>query len=273
MNKAIALDGKKIANKIKRDLLTKIKKTKKRPDLAAILIGDNEASELYIKLKQQACEAVGINFHKYLCNEKCFNQGNEKDVLKLIDYLNNDSDINGILLQLPLPNGFDTDKIINKINPDKDVDGFLNKSDAIKPPTILAILRLIKETKINLKNKTCLILANSDIFANNLKKELKTKTNIIKKVSNIDKAKTYDVVISAFGKPHILKKKHIKKNAIIIDVGISKKNGKTAGDADPSVYEKASFVSPVPGGVGPLTVAYLLFNTYLLADNKHLNKK
>lgn len=265
---AIILDGKAMAEKIERGLAKNILTLKKRPGLAAVLVGDNMASALYVILKEQAAYRVGIDFHKYLCNSACYDNISEKELLGLIKFLNDDADISGIIVQLPLPDEFDTQKIINAISPQKDVDGFHPKNKSIVPPTVNAILELLKATKEKLENKKTLIIGNSDIFLNGLKKHLSTLG--IKKITDSRvipaDAKSFDIIIIALGQAGALKKNMVKPGAIVIDAGISKVGGKTVGDVDPKVAEMAGYLSPVPGGVGPLTVAFLLQNTYLLSQ-------
>lgn len=262
--KATILDGKALAEKIKKELKKEIIKNELSPGLAVILVGNNPASKMYIDLKEKACKEVGINFSKYLCNGQCYDNIDETELLEMINFLNHDPQINGILIQLPLPKEFNVNKIIKTIAPSKDVDGFYNKK--ITPPTIEAIIELLQATNTDLTNKHTLIIGNSDIFINNLENYLnQIGIKKIKKEKNIPKnCPDYDIVIIACGKPHLLKSKHIKNEAIVIDVGINKLNGATVGDADPEIVEKATFLSPVPGGVGPLTVACLLRNTLKL---------
>lgn len=258
--KAVMLDGKSLAEKIKFELKKEIADSGLNLGLAAILVGDNEASRLYVDLKEKACKEVGITFNKYLCNSECYDDIDETELLEIIDFLNRDKQINGVLVQLPLPEGFDADKVIKKIDPAKDVDGFINNK--VTPPTIAAIIELLKATGENLSDKSTLMIGNSDIFINNLESHLaKLGIKEIKKEKAIPiNCADYDIIIIALGQAHVLKKENIKDDAIIIDVGINKLDGKTVGDVDPEVADKAGFLSPVPGGVGPLTVACLLHN-------------
>lgn len=259
-NKAIILNGKLLAENILEQIKQEIEQIGLTPGLAAILVGDDPASKMYLELKEKACKKVGINFNKYLCNSQCYDNIDEKELLEMIEFLNQDKQIDGILIQLPLPSRFNTNKIIKAIDPNKDVDGFYNGK--ITPPTIAAIIELLKMTKENLANKTAIIIGKSDIFINNLETHL---LNLgIKKVTKEKNSQQpyfdYDIVIVAYGQPYFLKSENIKNEAIVIDVGINKLNGITVGDVDPQVVNKASFISPVPGGVGPLTVACLLRN-------------
>lgn len=266
--KAIFLDGIKLAEKIKSELKEKIENCRSTPGLAAILIGDDPASELYIKLKEKAADSIGIQFHKYLCNKQCFPQISQKEILDTVEFLNNDDNIDAIIVQLPLPANFNSQEIIDAIDPDKDVDGFHAKNKKVVPPTVDAIIELLKSTKEDLANKKTLIIGKSQIFMGGIESHLKNFG--IKSVTNNEEipndCDSYDIVIIAVGKPHILKKENVKKGAIVIDVGINKLKGKTVGDVHPSVEDVAGYLSPVPGGVGPLTVACLLRNTYLLAQ-------
>ncbi|MFA6422508.1 MAG: tetrahydrofolate dehydrogenase/cyclohydrolase catalytic domain-containing protein [Candidatus Buchananbacteria bacterium] len=267
-NKAEILNGQILADIIKVDLKKKIEKDFRRPGLAAILIGDDPASDLYIKLKEKASETVGIEFHKYICNQNCCSNISEEEILQMIDFLNRDGSIDAIIVQLPLPEYYNTQKIINAISPDKDVDGFHPLNNKVTPPTIDSIIELLKETKENLADKKTLIIGKSQIFIDGIEKYLKKNLGInsINASEKIpENCQKYDIVIIALGQAYALKKESVKSGAIIIDVGINKLDGKTVGDVDPCVMEVASYISPVPGGVGPLTVACLLRNAYLLS--------
>jgi len=267
MSTAIILDGKALADQILLDVRKKILETGIQPGLAAILIGKDPASEMYVKLKEKAAEKVGMLFCKYLADNEIYADIDEYELGELIKFLNNDKQIDGILLQLPLPDGFDQDQMVKLIDPKKDADGF-NGGDVI-PPTIAAILELLKATNEKLAGKKTLIIGKSDIFTKGIEKYLKSEL----KIKNVTTehgipadCKTYDVIIIALGQAHILKKPAIKPGAIVIDVGINKLGSKTAGDVDSSAAKIAGYLSPVPGGVGPLTVACLLRNVFELAQ-------
>ncbi len=266
---ALILDGNAIAQQIKLKLRREILKLDNPPGLAAILIGDNAASELYLKLKEKACSEVGIEFHKYLCNQKCFGDVSEAQLLELINLINNDPSINGIIIQLPLPKKYRTQKIINAINPKKDADAFHPKNKTgLVPPTVGAVIELLKATGENLKNKKTLLIGNSGIFLKGLKKYLIGGLGLknIRESKNIPKdSAAYDIIIIALGRAGVLKKAQVKPESIVIDVGINRVKGKTVGDVDPKVAAAAGWLSPVPGGVGPLTVACLLRNVVQLA--------
>ncbi|MGC9048958.1 MAG: bifunctional 5,10-methylenetetrahydrofolate dehydrogenase/5,10-methenyltetrahydrofolate cyclohydrolase [Patescibacteria group bacterium] len=263
------LNGKKIAEKIKKQLKKQVGKMRQKPGLAVILVGKNPASEIYVKLKEMVSREIGINFKKFLFSSKI----NQEKIIKLIEKLNRDKKIHGIIIQLPLPKSLETNQIIQKIDPQKDVDGFVPGSKFISP-THQAILTLLKSTKINLKNKKTIILTKNQIFAQPLKNLLtkrRVKTDIWKTAPRWqDKTlyKKYDIIIVALGKPHCLKPSMIKKNSIVIDVGYSRLNGKPVGDVDPKCARKTSFLSPVPGGVGPLTVIFLLKNVVQASKRK-----
>jgi len=258
------LDGKKIAEQIRKQLKSNIEKHKLVPCLAIILIGKNPNSAIYVKLKQKASKNIGVKCQTFLFSSKC----KQKDVLNLIEKLNNNSKIHGIIIQIPVPKRLNPDLLIKSILPEKDVDGFQKKSK-FNSPTHQAIIKLLKESKQKLKNKKALILSKNPTFANPLKDLLKKRlilTSCEAKLSkNIHKA---DIIISALGQPNIIKPKMIRKNAIVIDVGYSRIRNKAWGDVAFEVRKKNVSLSPVPGGVGPLTVAYLLKNVYLSARNK-----
>jgi methylenetetrahydrofolate dehydrogenase (NADP+)/methenyltetrahydrofolate cyclohydrolase len=254
------IDGKKLADQILLDIKKQVAKLENKPGLAAILIGDNPASKLYLKLKEKACEKAGIDFFSYFLDKNC----PEEKILEVINFLNIDPDITGIIIQLPLPKKFNKDKLITAIKPEKDVDGFHPQSKIISP-NVLGILELLKQTKVNLKNKKVIILSNSEIFSQPFKKLLpKSKVGYLNPKSQISNLRSQiskaDVLIVAIGKPKFIKPDMVKKDAIIIDIGINKIKGKTVGDVDPKVDKIVAFRSPVPGGVGSMTVAMLLDN-------------
>jgi methylenetetrahydrofolate dehydrogenase (NADP+)/methenyltetrahydrofolate cyclohydrolase len=261
---AILLNGKIIAEKIKKQLKKQVNQMRQKPGLAVILVGKNPASEIYVKLKEKAAAEIGIKFKKII-----FPTHTAKGkIINLINRLNKNKKIQGIIVQLPLPKHLNSNEIVQKIDPKKDVDGFVFGSKFISP-THQAILRLLKATKKNLKNKKAIILAKNKIFAEPLKNLLekkKIKTKIIYFPKFKLKLKKIDIIIVALGKPHFLKPKMIKNNCIIIDVGYSRLKDKPVGDVDPKCFQKAAFFSPVPGGVGPLTVIYLLKNVVLSAQ-------
>jgi len=257
----IIFNGKKTAEKILSELKKKIKKEKIKPKLAVISIGKDPASGLFIRNKKRAAQKTGIEINHYRLKENA----EEKDIIKIIEHLNKDFSVNGIIVQLPLPKRLNSEKIIKRILPKKDVDGFTKKT-CFKSPLILSILIALKGSNKKLKGKKVLALVNSDIFGKTLKKHLK-KENIngnYLKNKKISKIKSADILITALGIPNLIKEKMLKRGAILIDAGISVTGkNKVIGDIDKkNIQKKASFLTPVPGGIGPLTIAYLLKNVY-----------
>ncbi len=275
MSTAQILNGKELAEKIKHKLRRQVVNERLRPALAVILIGDDPASHLYIKLKEKACQQIGIDFHKYLMPKNV----SEKEVLETIDWLNNDQETNAILVQLPLPKHLNENKIITQIKPEKDADGFhpknLNNEKAVTlPAPANAVYKLIRASETFHSDCQALVVANNEIFFRPIAKLLKQyhiKTEYInpKDKNFLTKTTKADILIIAVGKPNFIKKEDIKTDAIVIDVGTNRINGKTVGDVNTQdILEKASAVSPVPGGVGPMTIACLLENVIALTKNQ-----
>ncbi|MDD5625943.1 MAG: bifunctional 5,10-methylenetetrahydrofolate dehydrogenase/5,10-methenyltetrahydrofolate cyclohydrolase [Patescibacteria group bacterium] len=266
------LNGKKIAKTILQGLKTTIKKQKTKPCLAVILIGEDPGSIVYVRLKEKAAREIGIKFVRFDLK----NNVSQKKVLDLIKKLNSNSHIHGIIVQFPLSKHLNSNLIAQSILPEKDVDGF-GKQSYFSSPAHLAILKLIQAAKgkkptYRQARKTAVIISKNPIFAQPLAELLirqKIKSQCVYlvngKIKNSTAVKKADIVVVAIGKPHFIKPTIIKKNAIIIDVGYNRVNNKPAGDVDPKVSLKASYFSPVPGGIGPLSVAFLLKNTYLSA--------
>ncbi len=254
-------NGKKIADETLSDLKKKIKKRGLKLKLAVISVDRDLASELFIRNKKRAAQKIGINLLHYKFKEKV----REKEIIERIERLNSDSSVNGIIVQLPLPKNLNTSKIIGRISSQKDVDGFQKKTP-FPSPLISAIRIALKSSTENLKGKKIVALVNSDFFGKALKLSLakeKIKIDYLKnrKSSEIRKA---DIVISVCGCPNLIKGDMIKRGVVLIDAGITLlKNKKVAGDVDrKSVEKKAGFLTPVPGGLGPLTVAFLFKNVY-----------
>ena len=271
------IDGKALAESIQQQLKEEITNKNLTPNLAVILIGDDPASQLYVNLKKKACHQVGIEFHEYLLDADC----SEDAVLEVISFLNKDDNTDAILIQLPLPKKFDTDKIIKSMDPAKDVDGFhsqniekfLTNQSGFVPGLSLGIFKLIASTKEELKNKQAVIIAKSEIFYRPLAKLLTDQgvSTIIAHPNDADlknKALGADILVAAAGQAFFVTGDMVKEDAIIIDVGTNKiDNNYVVGDVDYSaVFQKASHITPVPGGVGPMTVAMLLHNTVKLAE-------
>jgi len=259
------LDGRKISKEVAKQIEKNIKKYKLKPCLAVILIGKNPGSLIYVHLKQKAAKKIGIDFKKFAFNKNI----SQKKVLELINKLNKDKKIHGIIIQVPTPKQLHTPTLLKAVSSEKDVDAFKDESKFI-PPIHQGVIKLIKTSKKSLKNKKVLILGKNPFFIKGLesllkKLGLKPKTIYIKNNLPRKEIQKSDVLITILGKPHIIKPAMIKKNAILIDVGYSRIKGKSYGDIDPLVKNKTSYASLVPGGVGPLTVIYLLKNVYLAA--------
>ena len=269
------IDGKKEAanlrEEIKNEILEIKKKTNKNPNLTVILIGDFTPSQIYVRNKEKNSTEVGItsNVIKYPKEVK------EKEVLDKINELNNDKNISGILVQLPLPEQISKEKIINAIDPKKDVDGFnpINVGNlasgykSIVPCTPLACLLLIKKVEKNLSGKHAVIIGRSNLngkpMAQLLLKENCTVTVVHSKTNNLqEECLKADILVAAVGVPNLIKKDWVKSSAIVIDVGINKVGDKIVGDVNfEEIKDNIKAITPVPGGVGPMTIACLLKNT------------
>jgi methylenetetrahydrofolate dehydrogenase (NADP+)/methenyltetrahydrofolate cyclohydrolase len=252
------IDGKKIAERVKDEITHAIYKLNgPRPDLAIILVGEREDSKLYVSLKEREGKKVGVDTHLYRLEANV----PEAELLETINFLNKDPQIDTILLQLPLPVKFNTDKIIAAINPEKDADGFHPAHpDYIMSPVLASILACLEEIKFDFVGKTACILYNSEIFGLSVKKILEGKgMRVILK----EKPEQADLIVSALGRPHFIKKEIIKDKAVLIDIGITKVDDKVLGDVDyEDVKEKAAYITPVPGGIGPMTIAFLFKNVW-----------
>ncbi len=282
------IDGKKIAKKISNNIIKEIRKMNndstcplERPNLAIILVGEREDSKLYVSMKEKEAKKVGIDTHLY----KCPKDISEREIFEMIDCLNKDETIDAILVQLPLPDSYDTDGIIFAINSKKDVDRFHPNNievflktcnhNHIMPPLIASILAILEDINCDLKDREVCVISNSDIFGLTCAKALECRqANVVTtKADDKDltqKTKKADVLISVVGKPEFIKKEMIKKDAVLIDIGITKKDKKIFGDVDAKdVLEKAEFITPVPGGVGPVTIAMLFKNTLELYKKRH----
>lgn len=265
----VIMDGKKVSNVIKEEIKQDILDNNLTPSLTVIQVGDNPSSNVYIKNKEKACEKVGINFNllKYL-------EISEEDLIETINKLNEDKNVNGIIIQLPLPDNFNTNKILNSISPLKDVDGLTTinvgnlvlGNDTLISCTPLGIIKLLKYYNISLEGKKVTIIGRSNLVGKPLISLLLRENASVSvchsKTKNIkDYTLNSDIVIVAVGKPKFLKEEFIKENAVIIDVGINKIEDKIFGDVDfDNVSLKSSYITPVPKGVGPMTIAMLLNN-------------
>tara|TARA_Y100001935_G_C17269448_1_gene491078 strand:+ start:424 stop:1266 length:843 start_codon:yes stop_codon:yes gene_type:complete len=269
------IDGKKeaeiIRNEIKKEISEIKLKTTKIPSLTVLLIGDYAPSKIYVKNKEKSAQEVGINSKivKYPKNVS------EKEVLIKIQELNEDDNTSGILVQLPLPDQINKEKIINAIHPSKDVDGFhpINVGNlssgykSIVPCTPLGCLLLIKKVEKNLQGKHAVIIGRSNLngkpMAQLLLKENCSVTIVHSKTKNLkNECLKADILVAAVGVPNLVKKDWVKNNTIVIDVGINKVGEKIVGDVNfDELKDKTKAITPVPGGVGPMTIACLLKNT------------
>lgn len=267
------IDGKKIAQKIRSELKREIQNLKIKPELRVILVGNNPASQIYVKNKEKYASEVGIKSETIRLPEDI----TEEKLLKQIKKLNKDKHINGILVQLPLPSHINEFSVINAIAPEKDVDGFTiyNKGllsigkPALTPCTPLGIIELLKQYKVNIASKNAVVIGRSNIvgkpMAQLLLNEDATVTICHSKTKNLAEiTSNADILISAVGKPKFIGKKYVKKDATVIDVAMNRdtKNNRWVGDVDfDNISKVAKFITPVPGGVGPMTIAMLLKNT------------
>lgn len=276
------IDGKSLAEKIYEKLKKDVEKLDKKPYLAVVITEDNEAGKVYVRNKQKACEKVGIISKTIILPSSV----EEKKILECVEKLNNDTDVNAILVQLPLPRHIDTEKVLNSISASKDADGFhyinAGKLFTGQMPDSVActpkgIIRMLDEYKINIEGKTALVIGRSNIVGKPVAQLLLQRNATVitahSKTQNLSELfKIADIIVVAIGKPKFLKADMIKDNAVVIDVGISKIDGKLSGDVDfENVAPKCSFITPVPGGVGPMTVAMLIQNTVELAKNNRKN--
>lgn len=277
---AMIIDGKTISAQIKDELKEKAAKKRKagvNVTLAVIQVGDDPASSVYVRNKKKGCEYIGIGSESYELPE----QTSQEELLKLIDELNHKEEINGILVQLPLPPHIDEDTIIKAIDPKKDVDGFHPQSVGalcIGQPgfvscTPAGIIQLLKRSQIAIEGKECVVLGRSNIvgkpMAILLLRENATVTIAHSRTKNLKEVtKRADILIVAIGSPKMITADYIKEGAVVIDVGINRdENGKLCGDVDfESVEPVCSAITPVPGGVGPMTIAMLLNNCMESAD-------
>ena len=271
---AVVIDGRAIAKKTREKLKIEVQELKEKgiiPRLAVIMIGDNAASKVYLKNKSKACDEVGVEYIEYVLNANI----EQQELVELIEKLNKDKSINGILLQSPIPANLDINEAIRKINYKKDVDGFhpmnIGKlvlgQDTFVSCTAYGIMRLFEEYNIELCGKNVVILGRSNIVGKPLLQCCLNKSATVtvchSKTTEIQKiAKGADILISAVAKPNFVTADMVKTGAVIIDVGINRlETGKIVGDVDfETVSKKASYITQVPGGVGPMTIAMLLNN-------------
>ena len=255
--KPMLLDGKKVSQKEKEHLTNQIQKLKQKPKLVVVKIGDNKASEVYIKMKERASNEVGINFEKIIFKEGI----KEKEVIKKINELNKDKKVHAILVQLPIPKHLDSNAIINAIDDKKDVDGLKKTSNQI-PCTALGVMKILEAYDISIESKRAIIIGRSNLVGKPLINLFLDKNATVISANSYTKnlkklTKSSDIIVSAVGKKDLIESNMIKGKPIIIDVGINKINNKLYGDVNEKAYKKAKAYTPVPGGVGPMTVTML----------------
>ena len=276
------IDGKAISAEVKEEVKNEAAQLTEKgvvPCLAVILVGDDKASQTYVNSKEKACKACGIRSLKYTLETNT----SESALIDLIQSLNENDEVDGILVQLPLPKHIDENKILEKISCEKDVDGFhavnvgrlVSGLDGFVPCTPCGIMRLFKEYGIEVSGKNAVVIGRSNIvgkpMANLLLNANATVTVTHSKTQNLAKiTKDADIIVVAIGKPNFLKADMVKNSTVVIDVGINRlENNKLVGDVDfENVANKCSFITPVPGGVGPMTIAMLLKNTIKSAKNR-----
>ena len=268
------VDGKALATKLREELKTKIASLKKAPGLAVVIVGSNPASQIYVRNKIKACAEIGIRSYSYELPETA----TQKEVEKTLDELANNPEVNGILLQLPLPKGLDAESAMSHIPFEKDVDGFSAQNlglltlhkERIVACTPLGVMKILENEGIQIAGKHAVVLGRSDTVGKPMAMLLlnanATVTVCHSKTKNIKEiCKNADIIVSAVGKAKFVTADMVKQGATVMDVGINRdENGKLCGDVDfENVKEKTSCITPVPGGVGPMTITMLMYNTYL----------
>lgn len=269
------IDGKQLASEIRAELKKETIQLKQKgitPRLAVILVGDDDASKIYVKNKSLACAEVGIEYEEHILK----NTIQQKELLNLIEELNNKKKVTGILLQSPIPKNLDIQEAFQKISPKKDVDGFnpinigmmLINRETFIPCTPLGIIKMLEANNIKISGKNVVVIGRSNIVGKPMAQALinrdATVTVTHSKTRNLEQiTKQADIIISAVGKSKFVTRDMVKENAVVIDVGMNRdiKTGKLCGDVDfENVKDKTSYITPVPGGVGPMTIAMLMSN-------------
>lgn len=264
------LDGKKVSLHLREEITKEINKLNIRPKMVDIQIGENPASDIYIAGKEKAANQVGMDFEciRYSADT------NEDEIIKKIKELNNDKSVNGIFIQSPVPNNFDEIKLMNTVIPEKDVDGLtylnagmlLNNKESMISCTPNGIMQILKFYKIDVESKNVVIVGRSNLVGKPLMNLFinanATVTLCHSKTKNLEKiTKKADILVAAVGKKHFITQDMVKRNSVIIDVGINRVDGKVYGDVDyDGVKDKVKAITPVPGGVGPMTITMLLYN-------------
>lgn len=276
------LDGRKVSARVKETVAKEVEELKKEGvtvGLAVILVGDNPASKIYVANKKKACEETGIKSFEYILD----NNTTQEELLNLIDTLNNEKSINGILCQLPLPSHINEQAVIAAISPEKDVDAFhvsnvgrimVGNFDFL-PCTPAGIIEILDCYGIEIEGKNCVVIGRSDIVGKPMAMLLLHRNGTVtichSKTKNLKAiTKTADILVSAVGKAGFVTVDMVKDGAVVIDVGMNRKDGKLCGDVCfGEVQEKADYITPVPGGVGPMTIAVLMKNTLTAAKRQN----
>ena len=276
------IDGKVISAAVKERVKNEVAALKEKgitTGLAVIIVGEDPASKVYVNNKKKACEALGIISEEYALPETT----TQEELLSLIDALNKKESINGILCQLPLPKHLDETAVINAISADKDVDAFhpVNVGKIMQgdydfvPCTPAGIMEMLDYEGIDISGKTCVVIGRSNIVGKPMSMLLLHKNGTVtichSKTQNLkDVCKNADILVAAVGRPNFVTADMVKENAVVIDVGINRVDGKLVGDVNfNEVCEKASYITPVPGGVGPMTIAMLMQNTLTAAKKQN----
>ena len=280
------LDGKAVSLKVKESVKVRADELKKfgvEPTLAVVLVGEDKASQTYVRAKEKACNEYGIKSVAHRLSENT----TQNELLALINVLNLDDSIHGILVQRPLPKHIDTNVVLAAIDPRKDVDGFhavnvgklVSGLDGFVPCTPLGVMEILKEYDIEVAGLNAVVIGRSNIvgkpMANLLLNASATVTVTHSKTKNLKEiCKNADLIVAAIGKPFFLKANMVKDGAVVVDVGINRlDDGRLVGDVDfEEVAPKCSYITPVPGGVGPMTIAMLLNNTILAAQAKKIKE-
>ncbi|MEG2596828.1 MAG: bifunctional methylenetetrahydrofolate dehydrogenase/methenyltetrahydrofolate cyclohydrolase FolD [Oscillospiraceae bacterium] len=273
------IDGKKISENVKQRVADEVAELKKKGlsvGLAVVIVGDNAASRVYVNNKKKACERCGITSFEYALSD----QTTERELLDLVEKLNNDEKVNGILVQLPLPKQIDEHRVLEAISPKKDVDAFhavnvgkimIGDFDFL-PCTPSGCMELIDSTGVEISGKNCVVIGRSNIVGKPMAMLLLHRNGTVtichSKTQNLkDICKTADILVAAVGRAHFVTADMVKPGAVVIDVGMNRlENGKLCGDVDfEAVKDVAGYITPVPGGVGPMTIATLMQNTVTAA--------
>lgn len=277
------LNGKEVAKNTRLALKNEVEELKEKginPRLAVIMVGNDSASQIYVRNKSKACDEIGIEFEEYILPEET----SQDELLNLIEKLNNKTEINGILLQSPIPKHLDINEAFRKISPEKDVDGFhpvnvgklVLGQDTFVSCTPAGIMKILEEYNIEIEGKNAVVIGRSNIVGKPMSQCLLNKNATVtichSKTKNLSEiTKNADILVAAIGKANFVTENMVKEGAVVIDVGINRgEDGKLKGDVDfENVSKKTSYITPVPGGVGPMTIAMLMTNLVKAAKNQN----